>query len=46
MIPCQEALYYAIAKIDLNDLVTKLHKYLEVSRKKLIFASKTKNWYE
>lgn len=46
MIPYQENFYCAVAKIDLNDLVTKLQKYLEVSRKKLIFASKTKNWYE
>lgn len=46
MMTYQENFYYAIANIDLNDLVTKLPKYLEVSRKKLIFASKTKNWYE
>lgn len=46
MIACQENIYCAIAKIDLNAKLTKLQKYLEVSRKKLIFASKTKNWYE
>lgn len=40
MIPCQENFYCAIAKNDLNDLVTKLQKYLEVSRKNLIFANR------